>query len=157
MDYINHYDSPIGGITLASDGTALTGLWFDDQKYFGDTLTEEYEETNLPVFAKATEWLDIYFSGKDPGFTPPLHLRGTAFRRKVWKALMDIPFGQKSTYGELARKLNSSPRAVGGALAHNPVSIIVPCHRVMGTGGKLTGYAGGVERKTKLLEIEGIR
>ena len=155
---VSIYRTPRGfdDLVLVADGDALTGLWFDGQANFGETLSEPYEEGPLPVFAKATLWLDAYFEGRNPGFTPPLHLRGTTFRRKVWKALMDIPFGQKLTYGELAQRLNSSPRAVGGALAHNPVSLIVPCHRVMGTSGKLTGYAGGVERKRKLLELEGI-
>ena len=161
MDYINHYDSPIGGITLASDGTALTGLWFDDQKYFGDTLTEEYEETNLPVFAKATEWLDIYFSGRNPGFIPPLSMRTTAFRRRVWEIMLEIPFGQTMTYGQIAAQIakekdlpHMSPQAVGGAVGHNSISLIIPCHRVVGTDGSLTGYAGGIDKKIALLELE---
>ena len=162
MDYINHYDSPIGGITLASDGTALTGLWFDDQKYFGDTLTEEYEETNLPVFAKATEWLDIYFSGRNPGFIPPLSMRTTAFRRRVWEIMLEIPFGQTMTYGQIAAQIakekglpHMSAQAVGGAVGHNSISLIIPCHRVVGTDGSLTGYAGGIDKKIALLELEG--
>ena len=148
MDYINHYDSPLGGITLASDGTALTGLWFDDQKYFGDTLTEEYEEKDLPVFAKAAEWLDIYFSGKDPGFIPPLSMRTTAFRKRVWEIMLEIPFGQTMTYGQIAAQIakekslpHMSAQAVGGAVGHNSISLIIPCHRVVGTDGSLTGYA----------------
>ena len=162
MDYINHYDSPIGGITLASDGTALTGLWFDDQKYFGDTLTEEYEETNLPVFAKATEWLDIYFSGRNPGFIPPLSMRTTAFRRRVWEIMLEIPFGQTMTYGQIAAQIakekdlpHMSAQAVGGAVGRNSISLIIPCHRVVGTDGSLTGYAGGIDKKIALLELEG--
>ena len=162
MDYINHYDSPIGGITLASDGTALTGLWFDDQKYFGDTLTEEYEETNLPVFAKATEWLDIYFSGRNPGFIAPLSMRTTAFRRRVWEIMLEIPFGQTMTYGQIAAQIakekdlpHMSAQAVSGAVGHNSISLIIPCHRVVGTDGSLTGYAGGIDKKIALLELEG--
>ena len=162
MDYINHYDSPIGGITLASDGTALTGLWFDDQKYFGDTLTEKYEEKNLPVFAKAAEWLDIYFSGKDPGFIPPLSMRTTAFRKRVWEIMLAIPFGQTMTYGQIAAQIakekdlpHMSAQAVGGAVGHNSISLIIPCHRVVGTDGSLTGYAGGIDKKIALLELEG--
>ena len=163
MDYINHYDSPIGGITLASDGTALTGLWFDDQKYFGDTLTEEYEETNLPVFAKATEWLDIYFSGRNPGFIPPLSMRTTAFRRRVWEIMLEIPFGQTMTYGQIAAQIakekdlpHMSAQAVGGAVGRNSISLIIPCHRVVGTDGSLTGYAGGIDKKIWLLSLEGV-
>ena len=162
MDYINHYDSPIGGITLASDGTALTGLWFDDQKYFGDTLTEEYEETDLLAFAKATEWLDIYFSGRNPGFIPPLSMRTTAFRRRVWEIMLEIPFGQTMTYGQIAAQIakekglpQMSAQAVGGAVGHNSISLIIPCHRVVGTDGSLTGYAGGIDKKIALLELEG--
>ena len=162
MDYINHYDSPLGGITLAADGTALTGLWFDDQKYFGDTLTEEYEEKDLPVFAKAAEWLDIYFSGKDPGFIPPLSMRTTAFRRRVWEIMLEIPFGQTMTYGQIAAQIakekglpHMSAQAVGGAVGHNSISLIIPCHRVVGTDGSLTGYAGGIDKKIALLELEG--
>ena len=163
MDYITHYDSPLGGITLASDGTALTGLWFDDQKYFGDTLTEEYEEKSLPVFAKAGEWLDIYFSGRDPGFTPPLSFEVTPFRRAVCEIMLKIPFGQTMTYGQIARKIAAdrgagrmSAQAVGGAVGHNPISLIIPCHRVVGTGGSLTGYGGGLDKKVKLLMLEGV-
>ena len=162
MDYINHYDSPLGGITLAADGTALTGLWFDDQKYFGDTLTEEYEEKDLPVFAKAAEWLDIFFSGKDPGFIPPLSMRTTAFRRRVWEIMLEIPFGKTMTYGQIAAQIakekslpHMSAQAVGGAVGHNSISLIIPCHRVVGTDGSLTGYAGGIDKKIALLELEG--
>ena len=162
MDYINHYDSPLGGITLASDGTTLTGLWFDDQKYFGDTLTEKYEEKDLPAFAKATEWLDIYFSGRNPGFIPPLSMRTTAFRRRVWEIMLEIPFGQTMTYGQIAAQIakekglpHMSAQAVGGAVGHNSISLIIPCHRVVGTDGSLTGYAGGIDKKIALLELEG--
>ena len=162
MDYIDHYDSPLGGITLASDGTALTGLWFDGQKYFGSTLAEEYEERELPVFDQTAEWLDIYFSGKDPSFTPPLSMRTTAFRKCVWESMLRIPFGQTMTYGEIACCIakekgipQMSAQAVGGAVAHNSISLIIPCHRVVGSDGSLTGYAGGIDRKIALLELEG--
>ena len=162
MDYINHYDSPLGGITLASGGTALTGLWFDDQKYFGDTLTEEDEKNDLPVFAKATEWLDIYFSGKDPDFIPPLSMRTTAFRKRVWEIMLEIPFGQTTTYGQIADRIakekglpHMSAQAVGGAVGHNSISLIIPCHRVVGSDGSLTGYAGGIDKKIALLNLEG--
>ena len=161
MDFIHHYRSPLGGITIASDGNALTGLWFDGQKYFGSTLSSEYEERPLPVFDQTDSWLDLYFSGRDPGFTPPLCLRGTPFRKAVWEILLTIPFGHTVTYGEIAARLadrmglpQMSARAVGGEVGHNPVSLIIPCHRVIGSDGSLTGYAGGQEKKLWLLEIE---
>lgn len=157
MDYTYHYVSPLGGITLASGGEAVTGLWFDGQKYFGSTLTEEHTERSLPIFERTICWLDIYFSGKIPDFTPPLELRGTAFRRAVWEILLTVPYGQTVTYGDIAAKLgagNMSAQAVGGAVGHNPISLIVPCHRVIGANGGLTGYAGGIDKKAKLLELE---
>lgn len=155
-DYIAHYSSPLGGMTLASDGTALTGLWFNGQKYFADTLKEvQTLNPNLPVFDLTRQWLDIYFSGKEPTFTPPLQLQGSPFRKQVWQLLLEIPYGRTMTYGELARKLQcKSAQAVGGAVGHNPISIIIPCHRVIGADGSLTGYAGGVERKASLLKLE---
>lgn len=161
MEYTNHYDSPLGGITLASDGEALTGLWFDGQKYFGATLTEECGEKELSVFQQAKQWLDIYFTGKDPGFIPPLLMKTTPFRKAVWKIMLEIPFGETMTYGEIAGKIakekglsKMSARAVGGAVGHNAISLIIPCHRVVGTNGSLTGYAGGIERKVRLLAME---
>ena len=160
MDYINHYSSPLGEIILASDGEALTGLWFAGQKYEGSTLAPEHEEKDLPVFDETRRWLDVYFTGKVPGFTPPLRLRGTDFRKAVWELLLTIPYGKTTTYGEISAAMaretggSVSARAVGGAVGHNPVSLIVPCHRVLGANGSLTGYAGGVERKEKLLEME---
>ena len=160
MDWIRHVDSPLGGITLASDGEALTGLWFAGQKYEGSTLTPDHAEKDLPVFAQTRRWLDVYFTGKDPGFTPPLRLRGTDFRKTVWEFLLTIPYGQTVTYGEIAARIAQktgsavSARAVGGAVGHNPVSLIVPCHRVVGADGSLTGYAGGVDRKKALLALE---
>ncbi len=155
-DYIAHYSSPLGSMTLASDGTALTGLWFNGQKYFADTLKEvQTLNPNLPVFDLTRQWLDIYFSGKEPTFTPPLLLQGSPFRKQVWQLLLEIPYGRTMTYGELARKLQcKSAQAVGGAVGHNPISIIIPCHRVIGADGSLTGYAGGVERKASLLKLE---
>lgn len=155
-DYIAHYSSPLGSMTLASDGTALTGLWFNGQKYFADTLKEvQTLNPNLPVFDLTRQWLDIYFSGKEPTFTPPLQIRGSTFRKQVWNLLLEIPYGRTMTYGELARKLQcKSAQAVGGAVGHNPISLIIPCHRVIGADGSLTGYAGGVERKASLLKLE---
>ncbi len=161
MEYIHHYNSPLGGITLASDGEALIGLWFDEQKYFGDTLSQEYNEQNLPVFEQTDKWLDIYFSGKAPDFTPPLNMKTTAFRKAVWEIMLTIPFGQTMTYGQIADEIakqkglsKMSAQAVGGAVGHNSISLIIPCHRVVGTNGSLTGYAGGVDKKVELLTLE---
>lgn len=161
MTYIHTYPSPLGGITMAGSGGEITGLWFDGQKYFGSTLPEAYEEGDLPVFREAERWLDVYFSGRDPEFTPPLSLRTTPFRRAVWEILLAIPFGQTITYGEIARRIagqrglsGMSAQAVGGAVGHNPISLIIPCHRVIGTSGGLTGYAGGVDKKEWLLRME---
>ena len=161
MDHTAHYDSPLGGIKLASDGKALTGLWFDGQKYFGSTLctatstlgrTQGYAPT---VFDETRRWLDIYFSGNKPDFMPPIILCGTPFQQRVWEVLLTIPYGQMVTYGELARRLGCrSAQGVGGAVGRNPISIIVPCHRVVGVDGSLTGYAGGLDRKRALLALE---
>lgn len=158
------YRSPLGDITMASDGSALTGLWFDGQKYFGSGIlkeTLEYEEKELPVFKETVHWLDIYFEGKEPDFMPELSLKGTEFRREVWNILLEIPYGETITYGEIGRKIakkkgliSMSAQAVGGAVGHNPISILVPCHRVVGADGKLTGYAGGVDKKLALLILE---
>lgn len=161
MDYTHHYVSPLGGITLASDGEYLTGLWFDGQKYFADTLSVQHDEKDLDVFRRTDNWLDIYFSGKEPDFTPPLRMKGTEFRHEVWQILLTIPFGKTMTYGEIARILadrrgikSMSAQAVGGAIGHNPISLIIPCHRVLGTNGALTGYAGGLDKKSWLLDME---
>lgn len=159
--YIYYYNSPLGRITIASDGCLLTGLWFDGQKYFESTLEGERIEEYLPVFRQAEKWLDTYFSGKDPGFTPPLSMEGaTPFRKTVWEILLSIKFGHTMSYGGISdiiakqRGTGMSPQAVGGAIAHNPFSIIVPCHRVVGSKGSLIGYSGGLDRKKLLLELE---
>lgn len=161
MIYINRYHSPLGGITIAGNGTQLTGLWFDGQKYFGDTLPEQYEEKQLPVFEKTFQWLDLYFQGAIPDFTPPLSMETTPFRKMVWEILLSIPYGQTMTYGAIAAQIaqqkglpNMSAQAVGGAVGHNSISLIIPCHRVVGANGSLTGYAGGMDRKIKLLTLE---
>ncbi len=174
---ICHYKSPLGRITLAADEKGLAGLWFDGQKYFGGEILKDgvtRKETmpgtktevkagteKLSVLEQTERWLDIYFSGKEPEFTPPLHLTGSDFRLAVWEMLLTIPYGKTTTYKELADKIaeqrgmkTMSAQAVGGAVGHNPVSIIVPCHRVLGSDGSLTGYAGGVERKKDLLTLE---
>lgn len=164
MTYINHYHSPLGGITVSSNGSEITGLWFDGQKYFGDTLPEDYEERNLPVFEETKRWLDIYFGGKAPDFTPPLKMETTSFRKAVWEIMLTIPFGRTMTYGEIADSIarqrgikKMSPQAVGGAVGHNSISLIIPCHRVVGTNGSLTGYAGGIEKKVWLLAMEDLK
>ena len=162
MQYTAHYASPFGPITLASDGTSLVGLWFDGQKYFAATLEDAHRQKSLPVFEEARRWLDIYFSGKEPGFLPPLAPKATPFRKKVWDILLSIPYGQTMTYGEIAKAIareqssRMSAQAVGGAVGHNPISIIVPCHRVVGTNGSLTGYADGIDKKVQLLTLEGV-
>ena len=163
-DYIWHYDSPLGGITLGSNGEAITGLWFNGQKYFADTMKGVGEEKIFPVFAEASHWLDVYFSGKEPRFTPPLTMRATPFRKAVWEILLTIPYGKTMTYGEIAKQLalqkgiqQMSAQAVGSAVGHNSISLIIPCHRVVGSDGSLTGYAGGIDKKAKLLKLEGIR
>ena len=162
MNYIYKYISPIGIITLSSNGTALTGLWYNGQKNFAQTLSKPYEEKLLPVFEDTIKWLDIYFGGAVPDFTPELYVHSTPFRKAVYDILLTIPYGQTMTYGEIAEilaqqtgKKKMSAQAVGGAVGHNPISIIIPCHRVVGADRSLTGYAGGIDRKRFLLELEG--
>jgi methylated-DNA-[protein]-cysteine S-methyltransferase len=161
MEYTHHYDSPFGGITLACDGVALTGLWFDGQKYFGASLSRDHEQRELSVFEQADRWLDLYFSGREPDFTPALSMKTTPFRKAVWEILLTIPYGRTMTYGEIARRIaeekglsRMSAQAVGGAVGHNAISLIIPCHRVVGTNGSLTGYAAGIAVKEKLLRLE---
>ncbi len=163
MLYICKYRSPLGDMTLASNGEALTGTWFDGQKYFASTLTGVYEETDLPVFRQARAWLDCYFSGQNPGECPAVYLDGSSFRMSVWNILKEIPYGTVITYGDIARKIafrtgkaRIAAQAVGGAVGYNPVSIFIPCHRVVGSDGSLTGYAGGLSVKGKLLLLEGM-
>lgn len=160
------YVSPVGTITLASnDGEHLAGLWVEGQKYFGGTVSgDKTPRDDLSVFSAAKAWLDRYFAGDRPD-SAELALRpaGTPFRREVWRILCRIPYGEILTYGGVAEKVavsmgkkSMSSQAVGGAVAHNPISIIIPCHRVVGANGSLTGYAGGMERKIRLLELEGV-
>ena len=161
MDSIFHYASPLGGMTMASDGEALTGLWFDGQRFFGETLSAEYKEEALPIFRETVRWLEDYFSGRIPDFTPALRTRGTAFRKTVWETLLLIPYGRTATYGEIAERIaeqtgrmHLSAQAVGCAVGHNAISLIIPCHRVLGADGSLTGYAGGTDKKALLLQLE---
>ena len=145
-NYKARYDSPLGTIALTSDGKALTGLWFGEQ---------EPSTAGLPVFDETCRWLDIYFGGREPEFMPPVALRGTGFQQRVWHELTTIPYGHTTTYGELAQRIGCrSPQAVGGAVGRNPISIIIPCHRVIGANGLLTGYAWGLDRKQYLLRLE---
>lgn len=160
--YIFRYSSPLGGITLAGEGGCITGLWFDGQKYFGRTLFSDAGEGALAVFDEAESWLDVYFSGREPSFMPPLAPYGTDFQKAVFALLLEIPYGDTVTYGEIASRLagrfglsGMSAQAVGGAVGRNPISLMIPCHRVIGADGGLTGYAGGIERKEALLRMEG--
>ena len=159
MDNIWHYDSPLGGMTMVSDGQALTALRFDLPEQFGEGPDVRREMRRLPVFDDTCRWLDRYFSGGVPDFMPALALYGTPFRQAVWEILLTIPYGQTLSYGEIAARLASprmSAQAVGGAVGHNPVAIIVPCHRVIGADGSLTGYAAGLDKKRRLLQLEKI-
>lgn len=167
MKKTDFYISPIGLILLESDGESLIRLDFTDETCTSELKSSSKEllsKETLEVFSETKRWLDIYFSGRDPGFLPSLKLSGTPFRLAVWDILLSIPFGKSMTYGEISSVLASkrgmerlSAQAVGGAVGHNPVSIIIPCHRVLGSGGSLTGYAGGLDRKAFLLRNEGIK
>ena len=162
MQYTTTYQSPFGEILLAADEIGLTGLWFDGEKYYAWNLDENHEEKEVPVFQEAKRWLDIYFSGREPDFMPPMHMLGTAFQKEVWEILRTIPYGETTTYGGIAAKIakkrgltRMSAQAVGNAVGRNELSILIPCHRVVGTNGSLTGYAGGIDKKTALLKLEG--
>ena len=162
MQYTSVYQSPVGEILLACDEAGLTGLWFEGEKFYTLGLDKEHEEREVPVFAVVKRWLDIYFSGHEPDFMPPIHMIGSPFQLSVWEILRQIPYGKTTTYGNIAKRLAAerglsrmSAQAVGGAVGHNEISIIVPCHRVVGTNGSLTGYAGGVDKKVRLLKLEG--
>lgn len=163
MNYHDYYDSPLGRILLTSDELGLTGLYFADK---ADEPTDDASEATVPEsssLTQAKQWLDIYFSGHKPDFTPPLHLTGSPFRVRVCEIMLEIPYGQTISYGEIAKRIaqergaaRMSAQAVGGAVGHNPISLIVPCHRVIGANGNLTGYGGGIDRKIALLRLEGI-
>lgn len=161
MVYTTDHVSPLGKILLATDEVGLIGLWFYGQKYFAADLPKEYAKVTTSALVQAKEWLGIYFGGNEPNFTPPLHPIGTDFRREVWDILLKIPYGKTITYGDIARELaekkgteKMSALAVGGAVGHNEISIIIPCHRVVGSDGSLTGYAGGIDKKIGLLTLE---
>ena len=163
MEYTQNINSPIGTLIVSSDGTSITGLWIEGQKYFAKTLEKEALEKNLPIFERVREWFDVYFSGKRPDFMPSLMPKGSLFQKSIWNALCKIPYGQTTTYGRIADECKyadnnkpTSARAVGGAVGRNPISILIPCHRVVGKNNDLTGYAGGLHRKQALLKLEGI-
>ena len=164
MHYLNHYESPLGAMTMASDGEHLTGLWFDGQKYDRSTIDGNAElKPHLPVFTQTAQWLDAYFEGTDPGFTPPISVKGSDFKKMVSSIMLSIPFGATSTYARIAAEVarrtgrtHMSAQAVGGAVGRNPIVLIVPCHRVLASNGSLRGYAGGVDRKERLLQMEGV-
>jgi methylated-DNA-[protein]-cysteine S-methyltransferase len=164
MEYTQKIESPLGILTLSSDGQNICGLWMEGQKYFARTMEQDAADQDMPVFAKVRKWLALYFSGREPDFMPPLMPRGSPFQKAIWNMLRKIPYGQTTTYGELARQFAlendgscTSPRAVGGAVGRNPISILIPCHRVLGKNGGLAGYAGGIGKKMKLLRLEGVR
>lgn len=163
VKYTATFQSPIGRIILEADEMGLTGLWFDKRKLSEETESLEESGQRLSVFEPVRRWLTVYFTGKEPDFVPPIHLNGTAFQRDVWDILLQIPYGKTMTYGEVAGVVagkrgiaRMSAQAVGGAVGSNPISIIVPCHRVVGANGSLTGYAGGIQRKAELLTLEGV-
>lgn len=161
--YTKTIPSPVGPLLLASDGTAITGLWLKDQKYFAATLTGEVQEaTNLPMFWETEAWLEAYFSQQPLPAFPALAPQGSSFQQAVWKILQEIPYGETTTYGGITNRLKAdgipaAPQAVGGAVGHNPISILIPCHRVLGANGGLTGYAGGIHIKRQLLTLEGVQ
>lgn len=161
MQYTGKYHSPLGEILIAADEIGLTGLWFEGQKYFAPLISKETEQRETEIITMTKRWLDVYFSSKKPEFEVPLHFIGTDFQKEVWRILCEIPYGQTTTYGQLAAALASkrgvpkmSAQAVGGAVGRNRISVIVPCHRVIGSNGSLTGYAGGIDRKIALLRLE---
>lgn len=169
INYIHSFASPLGKILLCADRTGLSGLWFEDQKYYAAgldlthavTVNAPFSDSEFPIISQTRKWLELYFSGTEPDFTIPLHLTGTDFQIEIWKLLLKIPYGTTTTYGKIAEiyarahKLpHMSAQAVGNAVGHNKISILVPCHRVLSASGDLTGYAGGLKRKNYLLSLE---
>ncbi|WP_406534259.1 methylated-DNA--[protein]-cysteine S-methyltransferase [Methanobrevibacter sp.] len=159
MYYSTCYASPIGEMLIVSDGEAICGVWFLGQKHFKSSISSDLiESDDLAIFKKAKIWLDRYFNGENPNIDFKLKPEGSEFRKRVWKILSEIPYGETLTYGEIAQKISPSmsAQAVGGAVGHNPIAILIPCHRVLGSNGKLTGYAGGLDKKMELLKLEDI-
>lgn len=165
MFYKTDYNAPIGRMMIVSDDTRIVGVWLEGQKYFGGVIGEDLlRQDDLPVLQEAKSWLDRYFAGDKPRISElPLAPRGNAFRQAVWRILCAIPYGEVVTYGDIAKEIarqrgikTMSAQAIGGAVGHNPISVIIPCHRVVGANGNLTGYAGGLDVKIKLLAHEGV-
>lgn len=162
MNYIHKINSALGTLTAVSDGIHLTGLWFGQPEYSAAAPASEAAEQELLIFEQAEVWLDCYFSGKEPEFTPPLLPAGSEFRQAVWRILQTIPYGSLITYGQIAAQMATdsgkrvSAQAVGGAVGHNPIAILIPCHRVIGANGNLTGYGGGIDKKIFLLQLENV-
>lgn len=161
MTYIYPYNSPLGWIMISSNGKEIKGLWFNNQKHSGSKWPKDHKEKALPIFDEAKKWLDTYFSGKAPDFIPPIKVDTTHFYKSVLEIVQTIPFGQTMTYGEIASHIakqrglaKMSAQAVGQAIGSNPILLIIPCHRVVGANGNLTGYAGGLEKKLQLLTME---
>ena len=164
MLYTGYYRSPLGRLLLAADEIGLTGLWFEGQRRFAQGLDPVHQDAETPILAQTRCWLDLYFSGRIPDFMPSLQAHGTDFQRDVWELLRQIPYGETTTYGAIARELAArtpqgrmSAQAVGGAVGRNPIAILIPCHRVIGSDGSLTGYAAGVDKKQALLKLEAAR
>lgn len=160
MYYLSNYSSPIGKIVLFSDDNFLIGLWFENQKYFASTLSYPFSNEENWIIKQAKKWLDLYFSNQKPNFNVPIKFIGSEFQKEVWTELLNINYGYTVSYGDIAKNISYkkkiSPRAIGSAVGKNPISIIVPCHRVLGKNNKLNGYAGGLDRKKYLLQLENI-
>lgn len=157
--YSTEYDSPLGKLLIVSEGDAINAVCFYNQKHFLSSIDDELiVNDDLAIFKTVKEWFDDYFNALNPKINFKLNPQGSEFRKKVWKILAEIPYGSSLTYGEIASKISPtmSAQAVGGAVGHNPIAIIIPCHRVLGANGKLTGYAGGIDRKIELLKLEKI-
>ena len=162
MVYASRYDSPVGALLLAERNGKLVGVWMEGQKHLGSLREQTLEFADTPVLVRTKRWLDRYFNGERPQISElPLAPEGSDFRKAVWEILCEIPYGETITYGDIARQIadrlglaRMSAQAVGGAVGHNPISIIIPCHRVVGADGSLTGYAGGIEKKMQLLALE---
>ncbi len=162
MHYTSQYESPLGRIFISADEKGLAGLWFEGQKYYCENLDKNHIDKETEIIKETKHWLNIYFSGKEPGFMPPMNPIGSEFRQRVWEILKKIPYGKTITYSDIAKEIahqkgieKMSAQAVGGAVGHNKISVIIPCHRVIGSTGSLTGYAGGTDKKLKLLMLEG--
>ncbi len=162
MHFTSTYQSPLGEILIAADDIGIVGIWFKDAKYYARCLDKENEPKETPVIKKLKQWLDIYFQGKEPDFDLPVHMTGTPFQLEVWNILREIPYGTTVTYNEIAKKIakskgleRMSAQAVGTAVGKNSISLVVPCHRVVGTNNGLAGYAGGIDKKIALLKLEG--